>query len=327
MRKKLLKYIVCPSCQSRLTVTTESIEGDHIIEGGLSCRCGKTYPIHRGVPRLLDQPSGVEKHTADRFGYEWKKFPEFDGGHADQFLRWLQPLKREFFRGKIILDGGCGKGRHLFFSSQFGAKEVIGIDLSEAVEAAFANTKHLDNVHVIQANIYHPPFRKQVFDFIYSLGVLHHLPHPREGFRSLCRFVKRDGQISIWLYGHENSSFMVNIIEPLRKSITSKMNLRVLKLLSFFLTIPLFSTIKSYALLNKISKTTFSSLPYWEYFLQFSQFTFRHSWLNVLDKLLAPVAFYYKRTEVEEWFAENYFKRFEVYPCNNISWTGHGYVR
>jgi SAM-dependent methyltransferase len=62
------------------------------------------------------------------------------------------------------------------------------MDLSDAVETAYANLGKMPNVHVVQGDIYHPPFARPEgggpFDFIYSIGVLHHLPDPEAGFHS-----------------------------------------------------------------------------------------------------------------------------------------------
>jgi len=34
---------------------------------------------------------------------------------------------------------------------------------------------------VVQADLHRPPFALESFDFIYSIGVLHHLPDPEAG--------------------------------------------------------------------------------------------------------------------------------------------------
>ncbi len=48
--------------------------------------------------------------------------------------------------------------------------------------------------HVVQGDLLRPPFPTAVedggFDIVYSIGVLHHLPDPLAGFRSLLRFVR-----------------------------------------------------------------------------------------------------------------------------------------
>src|SRR5258705_12087780 len=105
-------------------------------------------------------------------------------------LGWMAPVGRDAFAGRRVLDAGCGKGRHLRLAAAFGAKEVIGVDLGPAVDAAARNTVDLDNVHVVQGDLTRPPFRRESMDLIYSIGVLHHLPEPEAGFRALAPILR-----------------------------------------------------------------------------------------------------------------------------------------
>jgi ubiquinone/menaquinone biosynthesis C-methylase UbiE len=56
------------------------------------------------------------------------------------------------------------------------------------------------NVRAVQADLHNPPFALESFDFIYSIGVLHHLPDPEVAFRNLLRFLKPGGEVQIYLY-------------------------------------------------------------------------------------------------------------------------------
>ena len=111
-------------------------------------------------------------------------YSELTDADRREFLDWIRPLEPADFEGRVVLDAGCGKGRHIFLAAKFKARTVVGVDLSNAVEAAYRNTRELPNVHVIQADIYHLPFA-QPFDLAYSIGVLHHLPDPKAGFLAL----------------------------------------------------------------------------------------------------------------------------------------------
>ena len=97
------------------------------------------------------------------------------------------------------MDAGCGNGRFAYYAGKY-AREVWAIDLGPAVEVARKNTASLDNVHVVQADLHHSPFPLESFDFIYSIGVLHHLPDPEAAFQNLLRYLKPGGEIQIYLY-------------------------------------------------------------------------------------------------------------------------------
>jgi SAM-dependent methyltransferase len=115
-------------------------------------------------------------------------------------FRWsVAPIEPTFFRGKVGLDAGCGFGRSLYYAASYGA-DTIGMDLSEAVEAARENTRPLAGAHVIQADIFAPPIRPRVLDFVYSIGVLQHLPDPRAGFLTLTRLLAPGAPAFVWVY-------------------------------------------------------------------------------------------------------------------------------
>ena len=73
---------------------------------------------------------------------------------------------------------------------------MVGVDISEAIESTRVNTQGMPNVHLVQADVYHLPFRPGVFDFAYSIGVLHHLPEPEKAFQCVVPLVKPGGRSS-----------------------------------------------------------------------------------------------------------------------------------
>ena len=109
-------------------------------------------------------------------------------------------LSPEDLAGYRILEAGCGMGRFLDVVSRAPKSTVVGFDLSLAVDAAYENVGRRSNVNILQADVMSPPFRNESFDFIYSLGAIHHTPDPKRAFLSLVPLVKRGGQIAIWVY-------------------------------------------------------------------------------------------------------------------------------
>jgi SAM-dependent methyltransferase len=142
----------------------------------------------------------MQKNTQDSFGFQWLRY-EFHDDREDRdiFLSDSQLSEREL-EGKIILDAGCGMGRYTRVAGQMGG-EVIGIDFSQSILKAFQETSDNPCAHIIQGDLLNLPFRKKQFDIIYSLGVLHHTPDPRQAFCNLSECLKEDGIVSIWVYG------------------------------------------------------------------------------------------------------------------------------
>jgi len=328
----LLRLLVCPTCQHPFHLQAEESDGDELLRAWLACRgCGARYPVVGGIPRILP-PALIEEQTrtAEAFGWEWTHFSRLHGArlYIEQFLDWIAPLSIDDVRGKTILDGGCGMGRFAAACSDLGAKEVVAVDISDAVEAAHQNTRHLPNVHIVQADIYNLPLRKDAgdFDFAFSIGVLHHLPDPEEGFCSLVRHLKPGGTMAAWVYGYENNEWLVHYVNPIRLWITSRLPHPLLCMLSFAIALPLHLVLKLvYAPVDRIRSfaPARSWLPY-KYFFWLSRFVFRHTHHVIFDHLVAPKADYLKRDEFAAWFDHAGLVSATLTARNENSWRGHG---
>ena len=327
MKESLLQYLACPRCGADISLEIGERDGSEIVSGALRCAgCRSSFPIRSGVPRFADiENDEQQRETAENFGAQWLVFDQVQSHHEKQFLDWIAPVTRDFVRDKVVLEGGCGKGRHTRLIGTWGARDVIGIDLSVAVDAAHRNTRDLPNVHIVQADIYRLPLKKR-FDYAFSVGVLHHLPDPRGGFDSLIRRVKPGGAISAWVYGRENNDWIVKVINPLRVRITSKLPPRTLYFLSYIPTVMLYLTLKSiYAPLKNTGLKKY--LFYGDYLSYISRFPFVEIHNIVHDHLTAPVAFYIGREDFVRWFDENDIERPEIYWHNQNSWRGFARIQ
>lgn len=323
MKTGALEFLCCPACTGGvLDLETRDRAGDEVVEGRLTCEtCSAAFPIRNGVPRFAGSTTEVQRRTADAFGYEWTRYSELAPRYRQQFLDWIQPVNPDFFRDRVILEGGCGKGRHTALAAEFGARAVVAIDLSDAVDAAFANTRHLPNVHVVQGDLNRPPVRP-VFDYAFSIGVLHHLPEPERGFRALVGRLRRGGAISAWVYGREGNGWIVHVVTPLREHVTSHLPRRLLDAISGAIAVPLaLATKLVYRPLRKTPLTR--TLPYAPYLTYIADFPYREQRSIVFDHLVAPVAYYLRRDEFAGWFERAGLQDVTIAHHNENSWRGH----
>lgn len=204
MQLRLLEILVCPKCHGALPLVDERIEDDEVIDGQLACpRCELFYPITDGIPRFVPPDN-----YASSFGYQWNIFRKeqidsYNGTtlSADRF--WSETgWTREQMAGKWVLDAGCGAGRFLDVSTGTEA-EVVGIDISSAIDAAKKNLEGRKNVHFVQANIYELPFADGTFDLAYCIGVIQHTPHPEKSLQAVAATVKPGGQVAVTIYGRK----------------------------------------------------------------------------------------------------------------------------
>lgn len=245
MKAGLLALLVCPRCGGQVAWTSlagaapPGLEGD----GLLTCESGHRYPVIGGIPRFLDGPlfaalrrrypdyfkavspslwegappaqggaeaAGVLLESVERFGYEWTKYAGYD---AENFGRFLESTRSKLKPGMVVLDAGCGAGRHLEALAGTGM-EVVGVDLSWAVEAASRRVSNHPRLHIVQADLCRLPFRCPTFDFVYSLGVLHHLPDPARGVLSLVGHIRPGGFLLAWVYMRTTRKVL---LEPVRR--------------------------------------------------------------------------------------------------------------
>jgi len=330
MKEKLLELLACPTCGGDILLAYGSrYEGREIIEGVLTCKkCTREYKVVRGVPRFADlgRIEADKAETAANFGWQWTHFIQEDTKYADQMLGWLQPVKPEFFKDKIILEGGCGKGRHTKLAAEWGAKEVVGVDLGDGVESAFALTRSLPNVHIVQCDIFKLPLKK-AFDYAFSIGVLHHTPDPRKAFHSLASKVRKGGNISAWVYGAENNEWISKYVNPVRTGFTSQISQPMLYQLSKLPTLGVFLTTKLlYRPLNAAAKPVANRLFYNEYLNYLGTFGWREQHNIVFDHLVAPTAFYISETDFSTWWDEIKAEDVEITWHNENSWCGFGRI-
>jgi ubiquinone/menaquinone biosynthesis C-methylase UbiE len=163
------------------------------------CRCG--YPITRGIPRFVP-----EDNYASSFGYQWNRFRREQIDSINGMTQSERRFRTEtawpdgWDHGKWILDAGCGAGRFLEVATRSPHAQVVGIDISNAIDAAAQTVAGRPNAHLVQASILNLPFRPRSFDGVYSIGVIQHTPDPAGAVRSLSRVVRDGGRIAVTIY-------------------------------------------------------------------------------------------------------------------------------
>lgn len=201
MKSRLLPLLACPHCHSEVTLRADRSEGEEVIDGTLDCRgCGAAYPIRHGIPRFID-----DCNYAESFGFQWQRFrtEQIDSENATRLSErrvltetgWTP----EWLRGRWVAEIGCGAGRFLEPLARNGG-DVVGVDISNAIDAARANLSDRPNVHFVQASVYELPFRDGAFDGCYSIGVMQHTPDPERAIRALPRIVRMGGAIALTMY-------------------------------------------------------------------------------------------------------------------------------
>ncbi|MBI4434408.1 class I SAM-dependent methyltransferase [Candidatus Uhrbacteria bacterium] len=175
----------------------------------------------RVIPRFVS-----DEHYASSFGLQWIRHAraQLDSHTGKPITRtrlfattgWSERLDDE-----RILEAGCGAGRFTEVLAATGA-DVWSFDLSNAVEANYANHGHVPNVHIFQASIDAIPFAQGQFDRVLCLGVLQHTPDPAAAFRALAAQVRPGGVLAVDVYRKDFAALLQ--WKYLLRPVTKRMN-------------------------------------------------------------------------------------------------------
>ena len=348
MRRRVLDIVRCPICQAKLESSKVHREEDpdEIIDGELKCGKDHLFPVINGVPRLLppdllaetlqifhspekrhnavgqnsrDYKSRVLSKTLRSFSYQWNVFSEMYAHWEENFKSYFKPLvQMSDFHGKLVLDAGCGFGRHAYYAGKMGA-EVVAVDLSEAVEAAYKNTAALSNVHVIQADIYNLPVAN-CFDLVYCVGVLQHVPDPPGAFGNLAKALKAGAGLFVWVYARRRGIY--RLVDLMRK-ISIHLPMRLLYFLTLFLNVASFLFFSlPYKILSGIPvcRSIANRLP----FTRYADLPLRAGHADWFDRLSVPSTVYFSSNEVEQWYRDSEMDEAELVSRDGIGWCAFG---
>jgi SAM-dependent methyltransferase len=291
MKPGILELIVCPECAGELSISNERWRNGEIESGLLGCDRGHSYRVAEYIPRFVSEDS-----YADAFALEWNAFRT---AHLEKFtgLKYLENQFTEYLdfpiyelSGKLVLDAGCGLGRFSEVVLNHGGR-VVAVDLSRAIDAAYANLHDRGDIYFLQADIFKLPFRPETFDFAYSWGVLHHTPDPPAAFQALAPLVRPGGKLMAFVYARYNKAYRA--VTEFYRRYTKRLPKRLLLKLSY-IAVPLYYVNKVPVIGPFITRLL---LP-----VSINPPTHRWRVGNTFDLYSPEYAFAYDHVEVYKWF-------------------------
>lgn len=197
---------------------------------------------------ISNKDSNIDQITVKSFGEEWDRFNDFSDLEIDRIGNEYFDIvsDKHLNKNAYVLDVGCGSGRW----SRFIAKKVHfveAIDPSSAVVNAVKMTGSCGNVRVTQASVDYIPFENNSFDFVFSLGVLHHIPDTQSAMTSCIQKLKPGGYFLVYLYykfDNKNLAFkfifrITNLLRIFISRLPSKMKIFLCDVLALLIYFPL----------------------------------------------------------------------------------------
>lgn len=121
---------------------------------------------------------------------EWDKVVDKHKS-LDQDLRQITALNLAPHRlSGTLLEAGCGDGALLSrLVDRIGG--VVGVDISS--KACKISALRVKNAHVLQCDLHHLPFQNEIFDCIFMIDTIEHLPQPSKALKEAHRTMKNRG--------------------------------------------------------------------------------------------------------------------------------------
>jgi SAM-dependent methyltransferase len=218
---RYLKKARCPSCNNaRLSYQSNEF---------LVCEeCGQRYPVVDGVPRMMP---GVSDDKSDNGELRKKSYEYWDGGipgtvengyqagrvtaengtkewyfegdrvRYDQYKALEGFCEFSKFAGSAVLDIGPGRGQETHNYANAGADVTVLEYAGQGVDIVRKRIELFDlDVDLIQGDAVSLPFDNDVFDLVFSYGVLHHIPDMKQSVSEVHRVLKPGGIAKIMVY-------------------------------------------------------------------------------------------------------------------------------
>ncbi len=212
--KKLIKKLLSPILKS-YDVRLENNKRE--LDALYKLLYNNIHDLDHTIPMAANQ-------TEATFSFQWDQMQEGEAMLSD---KWFKEniltiitereilMKKEWFRGKDVIDCGCGGGRWSYGLAKMGAN-ITAVDINESALMAtkgvleeFDVKKDFVLTPLEQLKSAIPDGRK--YDLVWSWGVLHHCFSFNESFRQAMSFVKEGGFIYLYLYGRESLNYEVDI--------------------------------------------------------------------------------------------------------------------
>ena len=253
------------------------------------------------------------KDSFTDFGEQFVVDDKIDGFHGSKEMLEdiVGPFNLKLIKNKVIMEVGSGSGRILKNLLKFNPKKIIGVEPSKAINIAKRNNE--ESKKIIFKKIKGEDIKDlKKYDFVFSLGVIHHIPNYKKVCKNIYNSLKTNGKFICWVYGYEGNELYIFIFNNLRR-LTILMPDFLLRFLCNILNIFLYI----YIFLCK-----FLTLPLKDYLLNvFAKCSFSKRNYIIFDQLNPSFSKYFKKEEISQLMKISGFKEVKLHRRHKYSWT------
>ena len=170
----------------------------------------------------------------------------------------------------------CGSGKVTSAIAKFGAKKIIGIDLTEeGINFAKDRSKEFTegkNIQYVRGNCKSLPFEDNYFDIVHSNGVIHHTDDYEKCLSEFSRVLKPSGKLWIFVMGRSGIfEIIADTVRRIMKDVDRGLFMKYLQTLGFSSGRIYWITDHCYAKYHWKSQTEFENLLFKYNFINLKQ--------------------------------------------------------
>ncbi|MSU74470.1 class I SAM-dependent methyltransferase [Candidatus Kaiserbacteria bacterium] len=257
----------------------------------------------------------VTKKTIEDFGEQWQVFRANPGFYGSTGLLHdvMGPLmSQDELRGARVAEIGSGTGRIVNMLLNAGVAHVYALEPSSAMDVMRENMRaRAQQITYLQVPGDELPDDLNL-DYIFSIGVIHHIPDPLPVLKRAYDALKPGGKLLIWLYGKEGNETYLRFVEPLRKITKQLPHWALLSLAGI-----LYVFLELYILLCQLIP-----LPMHVYMKNvLGRFPQKTRVMTIYDQLNPAYAKYYYKHEAQELVEQAGFTNVRLFHRHGYSWT------
>lgn len=268
----------------------------------------------------MKKTSSLAEKTVNDFGIQWTHYTSNDGfyGSKELFADIVEPLLDV---GEVqdanVAEIGSGSGRIALMLAEAGASNVTAMEPSDGYDVlvkTINESEWLDRI-VTQKKLGAELDESNVYDLIFSVGVLMHVPEPIPVLQAAYEALKPGGKFFVWIYSKEGIGAYLAFVRPLR-AISSRL---------------------PHALLVPVIWLTYSALVVYQFMCKFSPLPLKDYVTKVLwklspekrrlviyDQLNPTFVKYYSKDDLKELFKAGGFEDIKLHHRHGYSWSAIG---